>query len=114
MIKYGSTRVCILTKKYAFKIPRLVKFRSFLYGLLANINEVEFSKMKDRRLFPVLFSIPYGFLVVMPRCKQISYSEFTLVIDSDFIEVPFHIPCEPKYDSFGKLNNKIVAIDYGG
>jgi len=112
-IKYGTTRCVILTKKYAFKFPRFVKYSSFLYGLLANIGEVRLSKMKDERLCPIFFNFPFGFFVIMPRCEEISRIEYRKVIKSEFRMKPFNIPVESKIDSFGKYKGKIVAIDYG-
>ena len=44
IFKFGSSRLCILTKNYAFKIPRLSPYRSFLRGLLANLQEQSFCR----------------------------------------------------------------------
>ena len=109
----GSTRTVILTKKYAIKIPYIGKYKNFLYGLLANKSEVRFNKLKDNRLCPVIFYVPFGLTVVMPRCVEISLQDFEAVIKSDFRLKPFPIPVESKSDSFGYYNNKTVAVDYG-
>jgi len=45
-------------------------------GLLANMQEVKFSKMNDERLCPVKFHLPGGWLLVMPRCKIITEKVF--------------------------------------
>jgi hypothetical protein len=46
---------------------RLLSWKHFLYGLLANMQEAQFSKTSWPELCPVLWSLPGGFLVVMPR-----------------------------------------------
>lgn len=115
-IKGGCTRSVLLIGKYAIKIPRLnYGWQLFLKGLLANMQEVHFSTMKDERMAPVIFSIPGGFLLVMPRCKAISKYDFLKVLNISYFHglEPFKVPVENKIDSFGWLNNKIVALDYG-
>ena len=106
--KQGSTRFVILTKQYAIKIPQF-KWRNFLLGLLANMQEVQFSKLNDTRLCPVKFYIPGGWLIVMPRCEIISDEMFFNLDLKNF----YLIPVENKKDSFGYYNGKVVAIDYG-
>jgi len=83
-----------------------------LYGLIANMQETEFNELKDNRLAKILFSLPLGFLVIMERAEQLnSFNEKEL---NDFcIDGDFHLPVEIKKDSFGYINNKLVAIDYG-
>lgn len=127
-IRNGTTRFVILTKHWAFKIPQFrYAWRHFLMGLLANMQERQFATMKDSRMCPIKFYIPGGWLVVMPRCKELSDEDFTnLNIDMFWEESnvrelkgttiffgDFKIPVEHKQDSFGWLNGKIVAIDYG-
>ena len=69
--KQGATRNVFLTKKYAIKIPRLIEWRLFLYGLLANIQESNFwNQLKNEKLCPVIFSIPSGILIIMIRVKE--------------------------------------------
>lgn len=123
----GTTRYVFLTKKNAIKIPSLYSWRCFLNGLLSNMQEVEFSKMNDERLCPVKFYLFGWFMVVMPRCKEVSINEYKNVNISVFWpnseedyhpyneceRVKFNVPVENKRDSFGIYNGKIVAIDYG-
>ena len=127
-VKHGCTRFVILTNKYAIKIPQFrYEWKHFLLGLLANMQEVSFSKINDDRLYPVKFYIPGGLLLVMPRCERISEDIFfDLDItrfwpneledyhpDNTCERVEYNVPVENKQDSFGYYNNKIVAIDYG-
>lgn len=107
----GCTRFVILTKKYAIKIPQFkYQWRHFLLGLLANMQEVQFSKMKDERLCPVKFYLPGGWMVVMPRCEMVSIEIFSNIDINKFWPI---IPVEYKQDSFGLYKGKVVAIDYG-
>lgn len=126
--KHGCTRFVFLTKNYAIKIPQFnYEWKHFLLGLLANMQEVSFSKIKDDRLCPIKFYIPGGWLLIMPKCEPISSEIF---IDLDITRfwpnnkedyhpnntcerAEYNVPVEYKQDSFGFLNGKIVAIDYG-
>ena len=118
--KLGCTRYVFLTRRYAIKVPQFkYEWRHFLLGLLANMQEVSLYTTKDSRLCPILFYILGGWLIVMPRCKPISREDF-MNLDihkfwtSDIDEkAEWYIPVENKQDSFGWLNNKIVALDYG-
>ena len=127
-MEYGCTRFVILTKKYAIKIPQFkYKWRHFLLGLLANMQEVQFSKTKDERLCPVKFYIPGGWLLIMPRCEPVPENIFfNLDVtkfwpnssedyhpDNTCQRAEYNVPVENKLDSFGYYNGKIVAIDYG-
>lgn len=115
-IKGGCTRTVILIGQYAIKIPRLnYGWRLFLMGLLGNMQEVHFNTMKDDRMCPILFHLKGGWLLVMPRCKEISDNDyFHLKIDKFWAREPsFKVPVEHKISSFGWYKNKIVAIDYG-
>lgn len=121
MIKYGCTRIVFLIGGYAIKFPQIkYEWKHFLLGLLANMQEIGFSKMDDKRMCPVLFYIPGGWMVVMPRCKNLSREEFMKLDTRIFYPLNenspneyFNVPVENKEDSFGWYKGKIVAIDYG-
>lgn len=111
----GATRSVLLTERYAFKVPRLASWRLFLCGLLANMQEREFSRGGWPELCPVLLSLPGGWLVVMPRAAPLTdaqwdQTEAWMHEDSDRDYV---LPVELKRDSFGLLGSRIVAVDYG-
>lgn len=109
----GATRAVLLTKRYAFKVPRLVSWRLFLSGLLANMQEREFARAGWPELCPVLFSLPGGWLVVMPRAAPLTDLEWAQ-IDMRWPErADYVVPVEMKRDSFGRLLSRIVAVDYG-
>lgn len=67
-IHCGSTRAVWVTKRYAFKFPRLKTLDQFFRGLSANQKERLHWKEAPGFFVPVLFSIP-GLLVVMPTLK---------------------------------------------
>lgn len=112
----GSTRWVFVAKKFVCKIPSLYSFKQFLLGLLANMQEVEFSGCKDFKetLCPVKFYFPLGFLVVMPKTRILKPNE----VSKDFLREFCHNAnleelVEIKHNSFGYLENKLVAVDYG-
>ncbi|MES2323237.1 MAG: hypothetical protein V4633_13315 [Pseudomonadota bacterium] len=114
---YGTTRTVLLVGKYAVKFPATVEWRLFLLGLLANMQERKFSRCGWPELCPVLFSLPGGWLVVMRRAKNLSYDEW-MGFDAGelnaFVNRPeYAVPAELKMDSFGWLDGKLVAVDYG-
>jgi len=110
----GATRVVILAGSYAVKVPRPTTWRTFLNGLLSNMQEREFSRTSWPELCPVLFSLPGGWLVVMPRCQPLTCYEYNDFDTREFIaRSDGVIPVEEKPDSFGWLEGRIVAVDYG-
>jgi hypothetical protein len=108
----GANRLVILTKRYAFKFPTCRSWRDFLFGLLNNQTEARVGRSGREGVCPVLFAIPGGFLVVMPRVATLTRGEFVTFDFQAFIER--HKLCvEAKPDSFGVHEDKIVAVDYG-
>jgi hypothetical protein len=112
--KNGATRIVFLAKKYAIKIPRLDSWKVILVGLLANLQERTFSATGWEELCPVIFADPIGLLVIMPRLEPIDWETFCQLNYDLFVNQPnYVVPVENKIDSFGWLNECIVAIDYG-
>ena len=111
---HGSTRSVFIVYGLAVKVPRMWSWRTFLNGLLANMQEVEFSSLEWPELCPILFSMPGGWLVIMPAVKELPEVSWEAIKKIGF---PFHkkytIPVEIKRDSFGVLGSRVVAIDYG-
>jgi hypothetical protein len=66
-------------------------------------------------LCPVLWSIPGGFLVAMPRAEvctddnEPTDEEYERLI----VHEEYEVPAERKAESWGYLNGRLVAIDYG-
>lgn len=113
-IAYGVTRRVFLFGRRAFKIPTMSEWRLFLLGLLANMQEAKFSKCGWPELCPVLWSLPGGFLVVMRRARVLTDEEFERIDLESFVQGDGYIvPAEIKSDSFGWLDGRLVAVDYG-
>ncbi len=115
LLRNGSTRWVLLIGRFAVKIPSLHSWKRFLNGLLANLQEVEFWGCKEMRpkLCPVLFYIPLGFLVVMPRVRILVDELSVEELERFCLDENFTVPAEPKMDSFGWYEGRLVAVDYG-
>ena len=113
--RQGITREVILTRRYAIKVPKLIYgWHKFLCGLLANMQERQFARAGWPQLCPVVFSVPGGWLLVMRRAEMLSDDEWREFDPARFCETPdYVVPAEFKRDSFGKVDGRIVAIDYG-
>lgn len=113
-LAHGVTRNVVLVGRYAFKFPALSEWRLFLLGLLANMQECIFSKTGWPELCPVVWSLPGGFLVVMRRAEILTDEQFATTDLESFVSKPdYTIPAELKSDSFGYLDGRLVAVDYG-
>ena len=113
---FGTHRTTWLVGHLAIKVPVFVEWRLFLHGLLANMQEARFSAHAWPELCPVLFACPGGFFNVMRRAEPLTRSEFEEFSERymSFVDkMDYTVPAENKMDSFGKLNGRIVAVDYG-
>ena len=59
---------------------------------------------------PDSFADPFGFFVVMARAAQPVTSEEVRAADPDYYP---GITAETKPEDYGRLNGRIVAVDYG-
>ena len=111
-VKYGTTRTVLLVGKYAFKIPATTEWKLFLCGLIGNIQEAQYSKhLADKKdIAKVLWSIPGGLLVCMQRANPITRDEF---FQLNIHETDRFNMTERKQCCLGKIEGKIVAVDYG-
>ena len=121
-LRQGSTRWVLLAGPYAFKFPRCSQWRLFLLGLLANKQEVLFGyKGKDPRLCPVLGHVPGGWCCVMRRAIPMTLDQWESNGGSIgmkwFCSEDGVFGCVPaehnQVSSFGYVNGKVVAVDYG-
>lgn len=116
-IKKGTTRTVILIGSYAIKIPRFWhkfpshRWKIFLRGILANIDENFWWKcaFQKEKLCPVLWKSPLGFILIMRRAAPLKEEEY----DKEKLENDFKLlPLDNKLINFGKIENRIVLIDY--
>lgn len=113
--RMGVTREVILTRRYAIKIPKLVYgWKLFLCGLLANMQERDFGRAGWPQLCPLVWSVPGGWLVVQRRAEPLADDEWACFDAPSFcVTDDYVLPVEFKRDSFGKIDGRIVAVDYG-
>jgi hypothetical protein len=109
---HGVFRRVIVLGGFAFKLPRL---REFARGMRCNRWEREMwyvwrPKYRWENLCPILFADPFGLLVVMARAAQPVTFEEVRAEDPDYYP---GITAEAKPEDYGRLNGRIVAVDYG-
>ncbi len=115
IVRTGVSRHVVLVSRFAIKVPAIWRWQTILWGLLANMQERAFAKTGWPEFAPVLFSDPFGFILVMPRVRVMTDEEFE---DFDYYVFTRRsdgsvVPVEAKSDSFGWLGGRVVAIDYG-
>lgn len=79
------------------------------------MQERELGTMDLEELCPVLFSLPGGWLVIMPRARSMPDEQWEKFDCVAFVNRPDKacVPVEMKQDSFGLLGTRVVAVDYG-
>lgn len=119
----GSSRNCLCIGNIAVKIPKVSSLRRFLVGWIHNINERQRSvgQNPSRAYAPCIWSLFGGLVNIYPRCEQFPTSFIPYF--NGVYNVWYHVALkdniwfintvEKKPSSFGVLNNRIVAIDYG-
>jgi hypothetical protein len=113
-IARGATRSVLLTKRHAFKFATWNSWPLFLAGLLANMQEREFGTLGWDGFCPVLWALPGGLMVVMPRAEPMTDYDWEGFNPDHFVHRELYtIPAELKQSSFGFLDGEIVAVDYG-
>jgi hypothetical protein len=113
--RQGITREVFLVGRFAIKVPKLIYgWHKFLCGLLANMQERVFARTGWPELCPVVFAVPGGWLLVMRRADPLGEDEWMAFDAEAFCNRDDRvIPAEIKRDSFGWLDGRIVAVDYG-
>jgi len=114
-IKRGTTREVLLIGRIAIKVASFRSYKLFLSGILGNMQEKFWwsSLVLHRdKMCPVLFVGPLKIIIVMRRADSANLSrDEAIVLSKEFLELG--IPVEGKPCSFGKINGKIIAVDYG-
>jgi hypothetical protein len=108
----GRNRVVVLTRRHAYKLPTPTSWPDFLFGLLNNMNEARRGKRGQQGYCPVVFALPGGWLTVMLRARPMLPAEWE-GFDAKAFCSRLGIKAEHKPCSFGWLNGRIVAVDYG-
>jgi hypothetical protein len=108
----GVFRHVILVGQFAVKIPR---FRNALAGLRCNRWEREMWRTWRpifgwENLCPIKFADPLGVFVVMPRATQPVTFEDVVAATPDYYPA---ITSETKPEDFGRVGNRVLALDYG-
>lgn len=111
MIKKGTTRIVFLIGGYAIKLPRINRWKSFLRGILANLDERLWYKNSTAewkiKMCPALFCFG-GWILICKRAAIINDEDFMLVKKEDFYPIPF----DPKPSNFGYYKERLVIVDY--
>jgi len=113
----GATRVVIQCGSIVIKLPRAGSWKQLLRGLLANLCERQFGRLGWPELCPVIWADPLGVIVVMPRVAVLTAEEFAAIDYHAAVTRPDGTSLadlvERKWNSFGWLGGRVVAIDYG-
>lgn len=118
-IERGTTRAVLLIGKYAIKFPRIHhefkdhRWKMFLRGILANIDEAywwKHSHHKDK-LCPVKWKSPFGFILIMQRADPFTREEYDADLNG-LIKRFSGLPFDAKVENFGKIDERIVLVDY--
>jgi hypothetical protein len=108
----GNFRYVFLIGPFAVKVPRP---RFALQGLCCNRWEREVwyrwrPVFRWENLCPIVFADPLGLVVVMPRAEQPVTDDEIKAATPDYFPEPTY---EYKAQDFGRLNGRVVALDYG-
>lgn len=108
----GAFRRVILVGRFAVKIPR---FRNLLSGLRCNRWEREMWRIWRPifgwgNLCPIKFADPLRVCVVMPRATQPVTFQDVVAATPDYYP---DITSETKPEDFGRVGNRILALDCG-
>lgn len=111
----GISRAVLLVGPWAIKIPKSrYGWPNFLRGLLANLQEARFSRAGWPELCPVVFALWGGWLIVQRRARHFTEEEWDRFDAEAFCDRgDYVVPAEAKSSSFGWLDGRAVAVDYG-
>jgi len=106
-IRSGYSRVVFLIGNFAIKVANFNSFHQFKCGLSSNKSESIKYKADSTHLCPIVYNGPAGLFNIMRRAEPIEEWEMP---DSlrDKVGIDF------KKSSFGKIDGRIVAVDYHG
>jgi len=116
----GVTRMVILWRGVAIKIPKPSKWSNFLRGLIGNINESDTWKYNSGKydcgyshlLAPVIWCSWGGWVLIMKRAKIITNQEW----GEGVLSIDEHIRTfggDDTISNYGFIGDRLVKIDYG-
>lgn len=114
----GCTRLVILTRRYAIKVPTTrpygrrgeARLHWWCRGLMANTSERQWSGMDG--VAPVLRSWLGGVVQVYPRCAPVG-TEWEDATLEDYRAIAAHLPAsDKKPTNLGLLEGRVVWIDF--
>lgn len=119
LMSRGTTRMVFCIGSLAVKVPKNY------VGLKANLREVKIWNVVDthRRLMacPVRFSLPFGLATIMSRATPLTELQMNLLREErEFPDWNYQggadisEPTEEKCSDWGYLEDRLVALDYGG
>lgn len=110
--RQGVTRIVLVFKSFVIKIPNFsYRWDHFLLGVIGNIRENKtwkYNEDKRNLLCPVLWCSWGGWILIMKRASVCKWNE-----DIDYEPwVTAGLGGDDKPSNYGKINGKIVKIDY--
>ena len=115
-IAHGTTRAVLCVGPYA------IKFAKGKRGRRCNAYEAAlWAKTTDVRrsmLCPIIAALPYGLAIVMRRAAPLSEAEKDYLIETDgfpdwdYVPPDDTAPFEYKASDWGRLEGRLVALDY--
>ena len=110
----GEFRNVFFFGMYATKVPR---FTNFVKGMLCNRWEYEMWHhwrpiFSWENLCPIKYSAPFGLFLIMIRAEQpVTFDEITK--SNDALDYYPDIDVEYKSENWGRVDGKLVCLDYG-
>lgn len=113
----GCTRIVLLTKNYAFKIPTVKSYKLFLNGLLANLEERIWTTVDIKCINNSYYCNRFGLLVIQKRVRHVNHrglfwiEQRRLRILSEYPEIHKR-DIKPENYGYNEVN-QLVKIDIG-
>jgi hypothetical protein len=105
-VRHGKSRTVVLAGPVAVKLPSLLGWRRFLWGLLSNLAERERAGVPGA--CPIVWAAPLAAVLVVRRAEPLP----------EGAEIPGHVRAltgiDDKPCSYGIVGGEVVAVDYHG
>ena len=115
---HGSTRNVFIFKHFVIKVPTIQEYRLFLNGLLANLQEKQWSGHHPD-LAKVIFCTKSGLFLIMEKANVISTAvdtaSFQAMIERHYQndDLRAFMISDAKPSNWGYIGVHLVKIDYG-